>query len=262
MTDAELLAVLDEAADAVRGALDGLDDWGIAGTRSGQYLSDLAADEACLRVLDDAGLGWLSEESGAAHLDRDVVVVVDPVDGSTNASRGVPWFATSLCAVDAHGPRAALVVDQARHRRYRASRGGGAAVDGRPLRPSGATELDRSLIGLSGHPHRHLGWGQFRALGALALDLCAVAEGVLDGYVDCSPSAHGWWDFAAGALVCAEAGVPVVDAFGRALADLQHHDRRTPVAAATSELLEQLVDGRRSLAWPDDPPIQAPDDTQ
>jgi myo-inositol-1(or 4)-monophosphatase len=258
MRDDDLLAVLRDAADAVRRALDGLDDWGLAGTRSGQYRSDLAADEACLAVLDDAGLGWLSEESGVEHADREVVVVVDPVDGSTNASRGIPWYATSLCAVDADGPRAAVVVNQASGRRYEAVRGAGATVDGRPVAPSGETDLGRSVVGLSGYPNQYLGWKQYRALGAAALDLCAVADGVLDGYIDCSPSAHGSWDYAAGLLICREAGIEVVDAFDRELLDpaaLRHGDRRTPVAGATPALTADLVDARRRLRWPDDPDL-------
>lgn len=262
MRDDDLLGVLHAAADAVRRALDELDDWGLAGTRSGQYRSDLAADEACLAVLDDAGLGWLSEESGIEHADREVTVVVDPVDGSTNADRGIPWYATSLCAVDEHGARVALVVNQASDRRWEAVRGGGARVDGRPCRPSGATELGRSIIGLSGYPNQYLGWKQYRALGAAALDLCAVADGVLDGYLDCSPSAHGSWDYAAGLLVCREAGIEVVDAFDRDLLDpggLRHGERRTPVAGATSELTAALVEARRRLRWPDDPDLPEPD---
>lgn len=253
MTPDDLLTVLHAAADAVRDALHALDDWGLAGTRAGQYRSDLAADDVCLAVLDEAGLGWLSEESGVAHGDRELIAIVDPVDGSTNASRGIPWYATSLCVVDADGPLAALVVNQATDRRYTAIRGAGAFVDGEPLVPSGATEMRRSIIGLSGYPPRYLGWQQFRALGAAALDLCAVAEGVLDGYLDCSPQAHGAWDYAGGLLVCAEAGVPVADAFGRELVMLGHLDRRTPVAGATAELLDELVAARRSIAWPDDP---------
>ncbi|MCO8129364.1 inositol monophosphatase [Acidimicrobiia bacterium EGI L10123] len=258
MTDDDLLAVLRDAAAAVRRALDGLDDWGLAGTRSGQYRSDLAADEACLAVLDDAGLGWLSEESGVEHTDRAITVVVDPVDGSTNASRGIPWYATSLCAVDDDGPRAALVVNQASGRRYEAVRGGGATVDGRPVAPSTETELGRSVIGLSGYPNQYLGWKQYRALGAAALDLCAVADGMLDGYLDCSPSAHGSWDYAGGLLICREAGIEVVDAFDRELLDpgaLRHGDRRTPVAGATPDLTAELVDARRRLRWPDDPDV-------
>ena len=256
MGDDELLAVLHDAARAVRRALDALDDWGLAGTRSGQYRSDLAADEACLAVLDAAGLGWLSEESGIEHPDREITVVVDPVDGSTNADRGIPWFATSLCAVDRDGARVALVVNQASGRWWEAVRGGGARVDGRPCVPSGATDLSRSIVGLSGYPNQYLGWKQYRALGAAALDLCSVADGVLDGYLDCSPSAHGSWDYAAGLLVCREAGVEVVDAFDRDLLTpgaLRHGDRRTPVAGATPALTAQLVAARRRLRWPDDP---------
>ncbi len=41
------------------------------------------------------------------------MVVIDPLDGSTNASRGVPWFATALCLVDDDGPAVALVANQA-----------------------------------------------------------------------------------------------------------------------------------------------------
>lgn len=255
MRDDELLAVLHAAADAVHVALGDLADWGLAGTRAGQYRSDLAADEACLSVLDAAGLGWLSEESGTAHGDRDVIVIVDPVDGSTNASRGIPWYATSLCAVDGDGPRVALVVNQATGRRYSAIRGGGALVDGASLAPAEPVTLDRAIVGLSGYPNRYLGWKQFRALGAAALDLCAVAEGVLDGYLDCSPSAHGSWDYAAGMLICTEAGAPVVDAFGRDLVTLGHEQRRTPVAASSPTLLAELVTARRTLQWRDDPLI-------
>lgn len=253
MDAASVLDALNDAADAVRSALDGLGDWGLAGTRDGQYRSDLVADDACLAVLDDAGFGWLSEESGVQKPERTIVVIVDPVDGSTNAARGIPWYATSLCAVDDDGALVGLVVNQATDRRYWAVRGEGAFVDGTPLRPSTETRLRRAIVGMSGYPRQYLGWSQFRALGAAALDLCAVAEGVLDGYLDASPSAHGVWDYAAGMLICREAGAHVTEAFDRDLLVLDHHERRTPLAAATPELLDELVEGRRSLHWPDDP---------
>lgn len=244
LSDDALVELLHETALEVRTALDGLDDWGPAGTIPGQYLSDLTADAAAVRVLEEAGVGVLSEESGRRHLDRDVVVVVDPLDGSTNAARGIPWFATSLCAVDADGPRAALVVDLPHGRTFTAVRGGGAAVDGVPLRPSGCTDAAEALVGISGLPARSLGWRQFRTMGAAALDLCAVAEGTLDAYVDCSPSAHGAWDYLGGALVCTEAGGVVADALGRDLVALEHGARRTPVGAATPELLDAMLAAR------------------
>jgi myo-inositol-1(or 4)-monophosphatase len=257
--DDALLGALHEAASAVRVALDGLPDWGSAGTRPGQYRSDLAADAAALAVLERAGLGAMSEESGVHAGDRDVIVVLDPVDGSTNASRGLPWYATSLCAVDRDGPRAAVVVDQASGVRFEAIRGGGARVDGVALTPSPCTEMTSAIVGLSGYPPRWFGWKQYRALGALALDLCAVAGGRLDAYVDCSPSAHGSWDYLGGLLVCQEAGALVVDAFDRDLVTLDHAVRRTPVAAATPALLDQAVAARRSFVdaepWASERPL-------
>jgi len=250
--DAMLLEVLDEAAAAIRGALGDLDDWGLAGTRAGQYRSDLAADAAALEVFERAGVGVLSEESGRHRPDAELTVVLDPLDGSTNASRGIPWYATSLCAVDGDGPRAALVVNLATGERFDAMRGGGATRNGEPIVPSGSTELRQSVILLSGFPKKWLGWKQYRALGACALDLCAVAAGAVDGYVDCSVNAHGSWDYLGGLLICQEAGVPVVDAFDRELVVRDDLLRRTPIAAATPRLHEQLLALRRlGLPVPD-----------
>lgn len=248
MRDDLLLEVLHDTATAVRAALDALADWGDAGTRDGQYLSDLAADEAALAVLERAGLGAMSEESGLHDGGRELVVVLDPLDGSTNASRDLPWYATSLCAVDRDGARAALVVDQAGGLRFEAVRGGGARVDGTPLRPSGVTDVASSIVGLSGYPPWWFGWKQFRALGAVALDLCAVAGGRLDAYVDCSPSAHGAWDYLGGMLICQEAGASVDDAWGRPLVTLDHRARRTPVAAGTAALQQVVLGERRRFA--------------
>ena len=243
----ELLRLLGASAEAVRRALDELQDWGLAGTRAGQYRSDLAADTAVFEVLDAAGVGVLSEESGLHHGDRDVLVVVDPVDGSTNASRGIPWFATSLCALDGDGPLAALVVNQATGERFEAVRGAGAKRDGGPLRPTGCRALGDALLGLTSVPPQRLGWRQVRSLGAAALDICAVACGQLDAYVDWSQNAHGPWDYLGGMLVCLEAGAVVVDALGRDLVTRGPSDRRIPVAAATPELLAEVVAARAGV---------------
>jgi fructose-1,6-bisphosphatase/inositol monophosphatase family enzyme len=248
VSDDELLGALGSAALAVRKALSEVDDWRPSTERAGQYHIDVVTDAAAVEVLVRSGLGVLSEESGAHHPDRDVVVVLDPVDGSTNASRGLPWYATSLCAVDAEGPRAAVVVNQASGEHFEAVRGGGARCDGRPMRASGCQELGSAMVAVSGLPSAHWGWAQFRALGAAALDLCYVADGRLDGYVDAYSDAHGPWDYLGGLLVCQEAGAEVVDAQGRSLVVLDHGARRTPVAAATPALLEQLVAAVRSPA--------------
>jgi fructose-1,6-bisphosphatase/inositol monophosphatase family enzyme len=239
--------LIDEVATAIRHALGTLDDWGLAGTRAGQHHSDLAADAAALEVLERAGAGVLSEESGLRGGDRPLLVVVDPLDGSTNAAHGIPWFATSLCAVDDEGPLAALVVNLVTGDRFEARRGSGSLLNGEPIRPSGCGTVGDALVGLSGFPPRWLGWRQYRALGAAALDLCAVACGVLDGYIDCSRNAHGVWDYLGGMLICQESGALVVDAFSRELVLRSADEKRTPVAAATAPLLDDLVAARTSF---------------
>ena len=180
-----------------------------------------------------AGLGVLSEESGHHHPERDIIVVVDPVDGSTNAAHGLPWWATSLCALDGDGPRVAVVVNQVTGDRYEAVRGGGARLNGTAIKPSTCTAMSRSIVALSGYAERHLGWEQYRALGAAALDLCAVAAGSLDVYIDCGTAALAPWDYLGALLVCREAGAFVADLQGRELVVRDHDARRKVVAAGT-----------------------------
>lgn len=237
-----ILALFHRVADAVADALGRVDDWGMSGTRVGQYRADVAVDEAALATLAGADVAVLSEESGRSGPARGPVVVVDPLDGSTNASRGVPWFATALCLVDDEGPAVALVANQASGERWWAVRGQGAGrTTGVAVVPSGCRALGEAVVGISGLPAGPYGWWQFRSLGASALDLCLVAGGVLDGFVDMSPDAHGVWDYLAAALICQEAGAVVADAYGRDLVVLDHEARRTPVAAATPDLLTQLL---------------------
>lgn len=244
---ADVPALLDEVAAAIATALAGVSDWGPSGAKAGQYRSDLVADRAALAVLEAAGVGVLSEESGIHRPGSSLVVVMDPLDGSTNAAHGLPWYATALCALDAQGPVAALVVNLVSGRRYSATRGGGAQRDGVPITPSSTVAMSDAFVGLSGYPPEHLGWRQYRSLGAAALDLCAVADGTLDAFVDCSENAHGPWDYLASMLICQEAGAVVVDSAGRDLVAREHATRRTPVAAGTEELLQQVL-ARRAEA--------------
>ena len=243
----DVAEVLQQVVTAVAASLDGLRDWGLAGTRDGQYRSDLVADQAALEVIEQAGFGAVSEESGVHHPERPIIVVLDPVDGSTNASRGLPWWATSACAVDAGGPLAAVVANQADGTRFEAVRGGGARRDGQPIAPTGCTAMADAIVALSGYPRRWLGWSQYRALGAAALDLCAVAAGTVDAFVDCAGQSLAPWDYLGALLICREAGAVVAEAFGRDLVTLEHGPRRTPVAAATQSLLDEAVAARVAL---------------
>lgn len=229
-----------DIAKGVRHAIQQQDDWGLSGLRPGQYTIDLDADAVVVDRLRAAGLGVLSEESGVADTDRPIVVVVDPIDGSTNASAGLPWFGTSFCAVDEIGPLAALVVNQATGTRWHATRGGGAFRDDAPIQPANTSRLADALVTVSGLPRAHFGWNQFRCYGAAALDICSVADGTFDAFIDLSVDAHGSWDYLGALLVLQEAGGSIVDWHDRNLVALGHDDRRTPIAAANATLLAEL----------------------
>jgi fructose-1,6-bisphosphatase/inositol monophosphatase family enzyme len=240
MDEARLLDVLDDAVVAVRAALDDLEDWGPSGTRPGQYRLDVAADNAALPILHGAGLAVRSEESGlSGDGPSGLLAVIDPVDGSTNAHRGVPFYSTSICVLDDEGPLVGLVVNQATGTRYAATRGGGAERDGSAIAPSSCEDLGGAIVGISGFPGHYPGWAQFRALGAASLECCAVADGVLDAYLTVGRSTLYGWDYLAGLLICREVGVTAVEREDRDLI-ARDDSKRRPIVAATPALAERL----------------------
>jgi myo-inositol-1(or 4)-monophosphatase len=238
----DLLAICADVVDAVGDALEGVTDWAPKGDRPGQYAFDLVADRAALEVLDRTGLGVLSEESGLRRPDATLIAVIDPVDGSTNASRGIPWYACSICIVDEQGPLVSMVANLVSKVRYHAIRQRGAWRNGLPVTPSLCEEMGRGIVALSGYPRRHMGWSQYRVFGAASLDLCAVAEGMIDAYSVVGRSELGSWDYLGGMLICTEAGGAVGELDGLELVTTDHDARRSVAAAATSRLLAQVID--------------------
>jgi myo-inositol-1(or 4)-monophosphatase len=245
----DVLALFGSICDRTAEVVGRTTDWGESGVRPGQYRVDLDVDEVCVTPLLAAGYSVLSEESGLQHPQGGSpthgVVVVDPLDGSTNASLGLPWCATSLCLVADGEPTVSMVANLATGDRYTGVLGVGAWLDGQRLDVGAPVVLADAVVAISGFPDHHYGWRQFRAMGASALDICAVASGAFDGYVDMSVDAHGVWDYIGAMLVVREAGGAVVDAHGRDLTVLDHDARRTPVAATGRSLLDALVAHRR-----------------
>ena len=233
-----MLGLLREAAGAVRDAIVGQHGRGLSGRRPSQYHADVAADDAAVAVLVAGGLRVLSEESGLSG-DGPLVCVLDPIDGSTNFDRGIPYYATSLSVLDDEGTRCGLVVNLATDTWYEAVRGGGATKDGVAIAPSGVTDLGSAIVAFSGLPRAHGGWAQYRSLGAASLELCEVADGSLDGYTVAAGSRLSPWDYLGGLQLVEEAGGLVDDLDGAPLV-VADRARRRPVAAATRPLLEQL----------------------
>jgi len=243
MRAADLLALFARATDAQRAALEPVvgADRRTRTDRPGQYALDVVADDAVVPLLLEAGLGVLSEESGRSGPEpAGVTVVLDPVDGSTNCSRQIPYWSISLCALDGDGPLCALVANQATGEQFTAIRGEGAWSGDRRLSPSPATRVEESVIAVAGMPRHLLPWKQFRALGSAALTLCDVADGRVEGYLDSLDDLHAPWDYLGGLLVCTEAGATVTDLHDRALVTDDPEARRTLVAAGTPELAAVL----------------------
>jgi myo-inositol-1(or 4)-monophosphatase len=145
--------------------------------------------------------------------------VVDPIDGTVNFLYGMPWYAVSVAAARDGRSVAGAVVEPATGRVWSAAEGGGATCDGRELHVSGAADVALSLLatGFSYSSQRRARQAAMiagllpavrdvRRNGSAALELCAVAAGWTDAYLE-----HGcnWWDWAAGALIAAEAGAVV-----------------------------------------------------
>ena len=183
------------------------------------------ADTAVEQLLRDRlarlrpGEAVVGEESGGAGATSGVTWVVDPIDGTVNYLHGLPWYAVSVAAVRDGAAVAGAVAEPVSGRLWSASAGAGATCDGRSLRVSGLDDVGRAVVG-TGFAYRAQRRaaqarmvaallprvGDVRRAGSAALDLCAVAAGWLDGYLE-----HGtnWWDWAAAALIAAEAGATV-----------------------------------------------------
>ena len=246
MTPESLLDCFDEVATVVRDALAPID--AIARRErtkvAGQYALDLIADDAALTVLRKIPVRVVSEESGVHERGgAAITVVLDPVDGSTNCSRGISYWGISICALDADGALAALVVNQATGGQTTAIRGAGARRDGIELRASNVTRVEDAVVALAGLPAEKLAWKQFRALGCVSLALCDVAAGGIDGYLD-TASYHAPWDYLGGYLACLEAGAVVREANGDELVTDDPNARRQVIAAGTDSLAEALMGSR------------------
>jgi myo-inositol-1(or 4)-monophosphatase len=141
---------------------------------------------------------------------------VDPIDGTTNFVYDLPLWSTSIAAGDADGMLVGVVYAPVLGELFAASRGGGATLNGQPIRCSDRVDLPLALVatGFAYDAARRRvqaavltevigGVRDVRRLGSAALDLCYVAAGRYDAYYETGLSS---WDGAAGELIAREAG--------------------------------------------------------
>jgi myo-inositol-1(or 4)-monophosphatase len=165
---------------------------------------------------DDAILG---EEGASVSGSSGLTWVVDPLDGTVNYLYQLDNFSVSVAAQDVAGSVVGVVYDPTGGRLFSAVRGSGASQDGRRLLVNDPVPVERALLatGFGYAAERRAAQGSMiahllprvrdiRRLGSAALDLCAVAAGTVDGYLEEGVQA---WDVAAGGLIAAEAGATV-----------------------------------------------------
>ena len=210
---------------------------------------DAAAEEAIVGRLDALGLDLtlVSEELGIRSFGSGggLRVVVDPIDGSVNAKRGIPFFSLSLAVAEGDtmdDVSFGFVYDFGSREEWVAERGRGAFLDGAPLTGPGPKETIE-ILSLEGTTTEAialvvpglLGVAQrVRVMGSLALSLCHLAAGRVDAVCCLKPARS--IDIAAAQLLVRERGVAIElfedPPFGRAPLDL---GQRSRVAAARGE---------------------------
>ena len=207
---------------------------------------DQAAEEAILARVREAAGAIVSEEIGRTGGDTLPLVVVDPIDGSLNAKRGIPFFSLSIAV--AEGETMGDVVfgyvhDFGSGEEWTARRGEGAWLNGEPLgaeRPKDEIEIlsfeatRTSLVAREAPKVADLAH-RLRIMGSLALSLCHLAAGRVDAVCSLKPARSV--DIAAAQLLCRELGLAidlfdVEEPFGAAPLDLEQRSR---VAAAGTE---------------------------
>lgn len=183
-------------------------------TRADQASEELLRERLLTARPDD---GILGEEGDDVEGSSGVHWVLDPIDGTVNYLYGLPSWAVSVAATRQGRSVAGVVLAPDLGLEYDAVLGGGSRCQGEPLRVRTATSGPEGwLVGTGFGYELDVRARQGRAVaqlltrvrdirrgGSCALDLCAVAAGQLDAYVEEGPH---WWDHAAGGLVATEAG--------------------------------------------------------
>ncbi|MGA3193010.1 MAG: inositol monophosphatase family protein [Candidatus Bathyarchaeia archaeon] len=221
---------------------------------------DLAAENAIVSTLREQKITFtlISEESGIVEYGespRRCYVTADPIDGTTNLMRGAPFYATSI-AVSTEPTltkvHTALVTDLFHGTTYTAQKGCGAYKDDRKITPSTRASMEEAVIGIDLNSYRiqkiaprltkllgktkHL-----RHFGANALELCYVADGTIDAFIDIRGKLRTT-DMAAAWLIIEEAGAIITTPLGKPLhVKLDPKQKVEFIAAANQEVHRRIL---------------------
>jgi len=222
---------------------------------------DLAAENAIINTLKEHKISFtlISEESGVKEYGKTPhghYVTTDPIDGTTNLMRGIPFCATSIAVSTKpklNAIHTALVADLIHETTYTAQKGKGAQRNNEEIAPSKITSLKEAVIGIDVNTHeiqkiisrltsliektKHL-----RHLGANALELCYIADGTTDAFIDLRGKLRAT-DMAAAWLIIEEAGARIATPEGEPLnIKLDPKQNVAFVATANKEIHRTILD--------------------
>ncbi len=179
--------------------------------------------DALRKLLPEAG--FITEEDTPTEKSDHLNWVIDPLDGTTNFLHGIPVFAISVALMEKDEVILGVIYELGHKEMFTAWKGGGAYMNGKPIRVSANAEMSQSLMA-TGFPYYDFGrmesflkllaelFGKTRGvrrLGSAATDLAYVACGRFDGFFEYGLSP---WDVAAGVVIVREAGGKVGDYSG------------------------------------------------
>lgn len=191
----------------------------------------------------------LSEEAGLVDIGGDKgIIYLDPIDGSYNAASGLPFYAISLGLSDGETMVAGFVQDLCSGEIFTAVHGKGAFVNEKPIHPSPKTDICKASIAYYANKNNRRSLHQngvyvrrTRQFGASALELCYVAAGRLEAFLDLRGNLR-ITDAAAGMLICSEAGVCVTQPDGTAVSFPNNVRTGCKLLAAAPVLHNRIVE--------------------
>jgi len=226
---------------------------------------DLAAEKALIECLNkhEVSCTLVSEEAGTQKIgseSSEYYVTTDPVDGTTNAVRGIPFMATVIAV--SRGQRlqdveTALVSDLFHNITYTAQKSRGAFRNEKKIKPSETSDLEKALIGVDCNTFK-IGElvtkleglfkraKHFRHFGANALEICYVADGSTDAFIDIRGKLRVT-DVVASYLILREAGGIMVTPEGEELnVPLAATQRLSFIAASNRRIYEAIKEALNS----------------
>jgi myo-inositol-1(or 4)-monophosphatase len=234
-------------------------DLGIGAGGDALRRTDLAAENAIVNTLKEHEVSFtlVSEESGVKEYGKnphDCYVTTDPIDGTTNLTRGIPFYATSIAVSTKptlNTINTALVTDLFHNITYTAQRGKGAYRNNQAITPSKNTSLEEAVIGVDLNSYKvqritsqltsliqrakHI-----RHFGANALELCYVADGTTDAFIDIRGKLRTT-DMAAAWLIIGEAGAKITTPEGRPLKVKLDPRQKVEFIAAANQKIHRII---------------------